>query len=42
MDLTDVTAAFTALGTDLETVGVLVIVATVGVAVIKYIQAAIV
>jgi len=42
MDLTSVTAAFTALTGDLETVGLLVIVATVSVAVIKYVQAAIV
>lgn len=42
MDLTSVTAAFTSLNADLETVGLLVIVATVTVAVIKYIQAAVV
>jgi len=41
MDLTSVTAAFTSLNADLETVGLLVVVATVGIAVIKYVQAAI-
>lgn len=37
-----VTTAFTELGADLLTVGALVIVATVGVQVIKYVQAAII
>ena len=37
-----VTTAFTTLSADLAAVGALVIVATVGVAVIKYVQAAIV
>lgn len=38
----EVTTAFTDLGTDLVTVGGLVVVATVGVMVIKYVQAAII
>lgn len=38
----EVTTAFTDLGADLVTVGGLVVVATVGVMVIKYVQAAII